>query len=159
MDAGSLCRWVDPAYIKIYEQVFSGYPENHDSWNLGLPKDAIQDIFKGPAHSSITRSFQGWTALTQTAPREGTLLVYPNLEASMAYMMLRPFFKPPAHSDGVMDASKWTLDESGFFPGTEKPESQRLSRSSHPHLRLEECLLHVPPMKAGDTVWWHADVR
>ncbi|KAK1995203.1 DUF1479-domain-containing protein [Colletotrichum falcatum] len=59
----------------------------------------------------------------------------------------------------MMDASKWTLDDTtSWFPGTFKTESQRLSRSSHPHLRLDECLVHIPKMEPGDTVWWHTDV-
>jgi hypothetical protein len=86
------------------------------------------------------------------------LLVYPNVAVTMAYVLLRPFFKPPTNPEDLLDASKWTIDESGSFPGTKKPESQRLSRTSHPHLRLEECMVHIPPMEAGDTVWWHSDV-
>jgi hypothetical protein len=158
IDAGSLCRWADPQYRKVYSKVFAGEPDTHDAWDLGVRKDADQDLFKGGAHSTVLRSFQGWTALTRAAANEGTLLLVPNLPTTLAYMLLRPFFKPPQDEADIMDASKWTLDESGAFPGTMKPDSQRLSRSSHPHLRLEECLVHIPTMAAGDTVWWHTDV-
>jgi hypothetical protein len=59
----------------------------------------------------------------------------------------------------VMDASAWTFDSAGcWFPGTFKNDSQYLSTSSHPHLRLKQTLVHAPPMEAGDSVWWHADV-
>lgn len=159
IDAGSLCRWAEPQYRKVYAQIFSGNPEAHDAWDLGVRKNADQNLFQGGAHSTVLRSFQGWTALTRTAPNEGTLLLVPNLRTTLAYMLLRPFFKPPHEEDDIMDASKWSLDDSGAFPGTMKPDSQRLSRSSHPHLRLEECLIHVPQLSAGDTVWWHTDVR
>ncbi|KAL2877053.1 hypothetical protein SGCOL_007674 [Colletotrichum sp. CLE4] len=158
IDAGSLARWADAAYREVYGNIFSGKPEMHDPYDLSLRKAANQELYPGVAHSSVFRSFQGWTALTRTAPREGTLLVYPSVTSAVAYMVLRPFFKPPVDSADVMDASKWTLDESSYFPGTFKTQSQRLSRSSHPHLRLEECLIHVPKMEPGDTVWWHADV-
>ena len=58
-----------------------------------------------------------------------------------------------------MDASKWTFDPTTpWFPGTFRAESQRLSVTSHPHLRLRDCLIHIPQMKPGDTVWWHADM-
>ncbi|KAI1343266.1 hypothetical protein F5Y15DRAFT_229161 [Xylariaceae sp. FL0016] len=158
IDAGSLCRWADPQYRKVYEKVFSGQPEAHDGWDLGARMDANQDLFPGSAHSTVLRTFQGWTALTRTAPNEGTLLLVPNLPATLAYMLLRPFFKPPEDPSRVMDAAEWTLDTGAVFPGTMKPQSQRLSRSSHPHLRLEETLVHIPEMMPGDTVWWHTDV-
>jgi hypothetical protein len=159
IDAGSLCRWGDAAYRKVYGHIFGGEPEKHDAWDLGLRKDAVQDMYQGQAHSTVLRTFQGWTALTRAAPNEGTLLVMPNLNTTLAYMLLRPFFKPPTDVADIMDASKWSLDDTASFPGTMKPQSQRLSRSSHPHLRLEECLVHVPTMEAGDTIWWHTDVR
>ncbi|TDZ38077.1 Uncharacterized protein C8035_v007729 [Colletotrichum spinosum] len=159
IDAGSLCRWADKTYRNVYSNIFAGEPGLHDCYDLGLRKAADQELYPGIAHSSVFRSFQGWTALTRTAPNEGTVLVYPNVAAVVSYVMLRPFFRPPSEPADVMDAKKWTLDESsGWFPGTFKMESQRLSRSSHPHLRLEECLVHVPRMEPGDTVWWHADV-
>lgn len=48
--------------------------------------------------------------------------------------------------------------DTGSFPGTFKRQSQRLRRTSHPHLRLQECMVHVPALQSGDTFWWHADV-
>ncbi|KAG7406272.1 Uncharacterized protein YbiU [Fusarium oxysporum f. sp. rapae] len=145
IDAGSLCRWADPTYRKVYDEIFSGRPEYHDAYDLDARKNANQELYKGPAHSSVLRTFQGWTALTPTAPREGTIMIYPNVKTVIAYLLLRPFFSPPKDPDYIMDAEKWTFDDStGWFPGTMEPESQRLSRLSHPHLRLEECLIHMP---------------
>ncbi|KAM0329456.1 hypothetical protein ACHAQA_004765 [Verticillium albo-atrum] len=159
IDAGSLCRWADAGYRKVYDNIFAGRPEEHDCYDLGLRKLANQEMFPGMAHSAVFRSFQGWTALTPTAPREGTIMVYPNVDSAIAYMLLRPFFAPPSDPADVMDAEKWTLDTTtGWFPGTTKPDSQRLSRASHPHLRLEECLVHMPQIRAGDSVWWHSDL-
>ncbi|KAI1046564.1 hypothetical protein LB505_014149 [Fusarium chuoi] len=159
IDAGSFCRWADPTYRKVYDEIFFGRPEDHDAYDLEARKGANQELYKGPAHSTVLRTFQGWTALTPTAPREGTIMIYPNVKTVIAYLLLRPFFRPPKDPDHIMDAEKWTLDDSsGWFPGTMKPESQRLSRSSHPHLRLEECLIHMPEVQPGDTVWWHCDV-
>jgi hypothetical protein len=160
VDAGSLCRWADPTYRKVYESIFSGEPEHFDPYDLSVRKEADQTLYEGVAHSKVLRTLQGWTALTPTAPREGTIMFYPNVKTVIAYILLRPFFRPPAGQEAdIMDAEKWTIDDStGWFPGTFKAESQRLSRSSHPHLRLEECLVYAPPVKAGDTVWWHCDV-
>ncbi|KAJ5359444.1 uncharacterized protein N7496_011857 [Penicillium cataractarum] len=160
IDAGSLSRWADPTYRKVYESIFSGNPEKFNPFDLSVRKDANQALYEGMAHSKVLRTFQGWTALTPTAPREGSIMFYPNVKTVIAYMLLRPFFQPPADPGvDIMDGENWTIDGStGWFPGTFKAESQRLSRSSHPHLRLEECLVYAPPVKAGDTVWWHCDL-
>ena len=159
IDAGSLTRWADPSYRHVYHEVFSGRPEQLDIYNLGTRKDARQDLFPGIAHSSVLRTFQGWTAFTPTCAGQGTILVYPNASWAIAYVILRPLFTAPADPEEVMDASKWTIDRtSAWFPGTFKADSQRLSRSSHPHLRLEECMVAMPPIEPGDTVWWHTDV-
>ena len=29
---------------------------------------------------------------------------------------------------------------------------------SHPHLRLDECIVSVPKVNPGDTAFWHCDV-
>jgi hypothetical protein len=159
IDAGSLARWADPAYRAVYHQIFSGNPELHDCYNIELRKQANQAYYAGQAHSAVLRSFQGWTALSRNAPGEGGLLLYPNVEVVIAYLLLRPFFTPPADEAKIMDACEWTFSiDNAWFPGTFKEQSQLLSPSSHPHLRLQECLVNLPPMKAGDTVWWHADV-
>lgn len=159
IDAGSLARWADPAYRKVYHHIFSGNPELHDCYNIESRKSANQYHFPGPGHSTVLRSFQGWTALSRNAPWEGGLLLYPNVEVVLAYLLLRPFFTPPADETKIMEASEWAFDcDNAWFPGTFKEQSQFLSPSSHPHLRLKECLINLPPMKAGDTVWWHTDV-
>ena len=33
-----------------------------------------------------------------------------------------------------------------------------LTPESHPHLRLDECMISVPKVKPGDAVFWHSDV-
>jgi hypothetical protein len=87
------------------------------------------------------------------------LLLYPNVKTAIAYILLRPLFTPPAEAKDIMDASKWTLDtDNGWFPGTWKEDSQNASPSSHPHLRLRECMVNIPAMKPGDTIWWHCDM-
>lgn len=158
IDAGSLCRWADEGCLKTYDKIFAGMVNEHDCYDLGVRQDANPELFPGFAHSSVFRSFQGWTALTPTAPREGTIMVYPNVANAVAYMLLRPFFAPPTDPSEIMDAEKWTFDETGWFPGTIKASSQKSSRSSHPHLKLEQCLVHMPKLQPGDTVWWHSDV-
>ena len=161
IDAGSLCRWADPVYQSFYSAVFSGHPELLDIYDLTMRKDANQAMFPGSAHSRVFRSFQGWTALTSAGPGEGSLMLYPNVKWTIAYLLLRPFFRAPDSDseEDVMDAGKWTFDpETPWFPGTFRADSQLLSPSSHPHLRLRECMVGIPKMNPGDTVWWHADM-
>jgi hypothetical protein len=87
-------------------------------------------------------------------------MVHPNLNSTIAYVMLRPFFQLPQSKDAdIMDPHNRTLsEEDGWFPGKFKEQSQRLSQLSYPHLRSEDYLVHMPTVKAGDTVWWHCDV-
>ena len=158
IDAGSLSRWADPTYRSYYAAVFGGHPEDLDLYNIGLRQDAKQALFESSAHSSVLRAFQGWTALTGAGAREGSLMLYPSVKWGISYVLLRPFFKETTDGD-VMDASKWTFDpETPWFPGTFRENSQMLSPTSHPHLRLKECMVSIPKMNPGDTVWWHADM-
>jgi Protein of unknown function (DUF1479) len=126
-------------------------------YNLGTQKDAKAAYFLGVAHSRVLRAFRGWTALTSAGAGAGLLMLYPNVKWSIAYLILRPFFQGPANGD--LDPEKWTLDlQTPWFPGTFHDQSQQLSPSSHPHLRLPECMVHIPTIQPGDTVWWHADM-
>lgn len=157
VDGGSLCRWADEEYLKTYDAVLSGKPEDYDPYETEHRKNANMAMFPGGAQCSVFRAFQGWTALTPCKPGEGGLMLVPNVKIVTAYMILRPFFKMP--EDGSWeDSEKWELDASAWFPGTYRWDSQLLSPTSHPHLHLEETLMSCPEMKPGDTIWWHADV-
>ncbi|KAH7363810.1 hypothetical protein BKA65DRAFT_590247 [Rhexocercosporidium sp. MPI-PUGE-AT-0058] len=161
IDAGSLCRWVDPTHREVYAEIFAGNPEKHDCYDLEKRKDAKQSIFGQSYSSSVLRAFQGWTALTGAGKSEGSLVLYPDVKTSIAYILLRPFFKPPTSTNetDIMDGSKWTFDISDpWFPGTFRNDSQYASPSSHPHLRMTECMVNIPKMNPGDTVWWHCDM-
>jgi len=58
-----------------------------------------------------------------------------------------------------MDANKRKLDiDNGWLPGTWKDDSQNASPSSHPRLRLRDCMVNIPRMHPGDTVWWHCNM-
>ena len=159
IDAGSLSRWADPAYRSCYDAVWSGHPEELDLYDLTKRQYAKQAAFPGSAHSRVLRAFQGWTALTTAGPGEGSLMLYPSVKYAMAYLLLRPFFAPPAEGSDVMDYRSWTFDATTpWFPGTWRDHSQALAPSSHPHLRLRECIISIPRMEPGDCVFWHCDV-
>lgn len=87
-------------------------------------------------------------------------MLYPDVKTAVAYV-LRPFFSPPEveKAEDIMDASKWTFTpNSPWFPGTFRNASQMASPASHPHLRLEECMVSIPKMQPGDSIWWHCDM-
>jgi hypothetical protein len=158
IDAGSLSRWADPTYRSCYDAVWSGHPEDLNLYDLTKRQYAKQAAFLGSAHSRVLRAFQGWTALTSAGPGEGSLMLYPSVKYTTAYFLLRPFFSPPTTGD-VMDCALWTFDTTTpWFPGTWREQSQKLSPSSHPHLRLRECMICIPKMNPGDCVFWHCDM-
>lgn len=159
IDAGSLCRWADPKYQDTYAKIWAGRPEQWDPYDLSIRKEANQAFFPGQAQSTVMRTFQGWTALTQAGAGEGSLLLYPDIRWSIAYVLLRPFFQPPALDEDKMDPDKWNFDvEDPWFPGVWKHTPQELSPGPFPHLRMKDCLVNIPTMYPGDTIWWHTDV-
>lgn len=160
IDGGSLSRWADPEYLKVYDRIFSGHPEAYDPYDLTHRRNANPALFPSGVHASTLRNFQGWTALTSCGPGEGGLMLLPDIKVMTAYMMLRPFFSQPEEPGEWREADKWTIDngETAWFPGTRRWDSQLLSLESHPHLNMEKTLVSMPEMRPGDTIWWHADV-
>lgn len=54
-----------------------------------------------------------WCALSETAPHEGTLELFPNVILSNAYTILRPFFRLKATAESPYDVNSW---EFGQYP-------------------------------------------
>ena len=86
MDAGTVERWIDPGYQKVYENIFAG------DWRKYDPFDAKHRLetreIPSPAVCSMFRTYQGWTALTRQGPKDGTLRLIPIAEG-IAYVLLR----------------------------------------------------------------------
>ncbi|KAF9890076.1 hypothetical protein FE257_006237 [Aspergillus nanangensis] len=159
IDSGGLCRWTEPMYRSVYTDVFEGNPDKQNCYDMHKRKDADQGFYSDNSQATVLRCYQGWTALTPTAKDEGTIILYPNVSLVMAYVLLRPFFQPPEDATKIMDPQEWTYNPTGtWFPGAQVNGKLELSPASHPHMRFEENFLHIPPLEAGDTVWWHSDV-
>ena len=80
VDAGSIDRWIDPAYHgTVYRHVFGGDLEDYDPFEA-WGRTEIQEI-PSPAVCSMFRTFQGWTALTRQGPNDGTLQLLPIADA------------------------------------------------------------------------------
>jgi hypothetical protein len=138
MDAGTVERWIDPGYQKVYENIFAG------DWRGYDPFDATHRLntqeIPSPAVCSMFRTYQGWTALTRQGPKDGTLRLIPIAEG-IAYVLLR------ALQDDVDEA-----DLCGAAPG------RALSVSPEWHSDLIAGLVSIPEVMPGDTVFWHTDI-
>jgi Protein of unknown function (DUF1479) len=138
VDGGSVERWLDENFRKVYRHVFSGNWENYDPYDAAYRPDARE--VASPAVCSMFRTFQGWTALTRQGKGDGTLQLIP-IANSMMYVLLR------ALQDDVPE------DElCGAAPG------RALSINPQYHSLLIEALSSIPLMEPGDTVFWHSDV-
>lgn len=138
MDAGSYERWVDPAFQKIYQDVFSGNWQNYNPWLASYRTQTVE--YPSPAVCSMFRTFQGWTSLTPQGPKDGTLQLIP-IANSITYLLLRAL-----QNDVAMD------DLCGAEPG------RALRADDHWHPELMQGLISIPLVNPGDTVWWHPDI-
>jgi hypothetical protein len=138
MDAGTIERWIDPGYQRVYAKVFSG------DWRGYDPFDATHRLeteeIPSPAVCSMFRTYQGWTALTRQGPKDGTLRLIPVAEG-IAYVLLR------ALQDDVPET-----DLCGAKPG------RALGVSQEWHPEMMAGLVSIPEVQPGDTVWWHTDI-
>ena len=138
MDAGTVERWIDPGYQKVYENIFAG------DWRGYDPFDATHRLntheIPSPAVCSMFRTYQGWTALTRQGPKDGTLRLIP-IAQGIAYVLLRPL------QDDVNET-----DLCGAAPG------RALGVSPEWHPDLIAGLVSIPEVMPGDTVFWHTDI-
>jgi Protein of unknown function (DUF1479) len=137
-DGGSVERWCDPSYQRVYGEVLFGEPTRYDPFEADY-RISTEEI-PSPAVCSVFRSFQGWTALSQQGPGDGTLQLIP-IANLMGWMILRAL-----RSDVAAD------DLCGAKPGKAMPFDERW------HGVAKEALVSIPRVQPGDTVWWHNDL-
>ena len=103
--------------------------------------------------------------MSTTGPGEGTLKVNPLLRKATAYFLLRPFFQPIRGSSDTglafLDAENWQLEDqtTPVLQGAIPSNCQELDEALHPHLRLEDTMVHIPQVRPGDYVAWHCDSK
>ncbi|KAH8110499.1 DUF1479-domain-containing protein [Phellopilus nigrolimitatus] len=165
IDGGGIERWEDANFRSCYNDILNGEWEKHDPYDLAGRLNAKISLYGRPGQASVFRTFQGWISLSETAPTQGTLKVFPDLTLSNAYLILRPFFhlKKKLVSDDPLDQQNWEFDISTpDFPGIFERDGgffgPRLTPQSHPHLRLSESMTSVPLVRPGDMIFWHCDV-
>jgi hypothetical protein len=138
MDGGSVERWIDPAFDAVYRHVFSGEWERFDPFDAAY-RTAVKEI-PSPAVCRMFRTYQGWTALTEQGPGDGTLQLLP-IARGVAYLLLRALLDDvPADS------------LCGAQPG------RALGLIDRWHAPLRAGIVSIPKMFPGDTVWWHPDL-
>ena len=137
-DAGSVERWTDSSYQKIYNEIFSDKFENFNAFNAKYRDRTIE--FESPAVAHVFRTFQGWTALTEQGPKDGTLQLIP-ISKAMAYVLTRALLEDVPENE--LCGSK---------------VGKALSVNETYHSLLLEGLISIPTMYPGDTIWWHPDV-
>ncbi len=138
VDAGSVERWLDPAYRRVYRHAFSGDWRAYEPFD-GAFRTETREI-PSPAVCSKFRTFQGWTALTAQGAGDGTLQLVP-IAVGILDLLLRPLL-PDVPEDELCGAQ----------PG------RALSPVPEWHEALLPALSPIPRVEPGDTVWWHPDV-
>ncbi len=137
-DGGSIERWCDPSFHRVYHEVFFGDINSYDPFQAA-GRTQTEEI-PSPAVCSVFRTFQGWTALTQQGPGDGTLKIIP-IAGAMAWMLLRAL-QPDVAPDDLCGASA----------------GRALAANAQWHQALLEAEISIPVVEPGDTVWWHPDV-
>jgi hypothetical protein len=138
MDAGTVERWIDPGYQRVYARVFEGDWRGYDPFD-GTHRLETEEI-PSPAVASVFRTYQGWTALTRQGPKDGTLRLIPIAEG-ISYVLLRAL-QPDVPEDALCGAA----------PG------RALGVSPEWHADLLAAQVSIPEVMPGDTVWWHTDI-
>jgi Protein of unknown function (DUF1479) len=138
MDAGTVERWIDPGYQRVYGEVFAGNWRRYDPFD-GTHRLHTREI-PSPAVCSMFRTYQGWTALTRQGPNDGTLRLIP-IAQGISYVLLR-----------ALQADVAETDLCGAQPG------RALSVSPEWHSDLLAGLVSIPEVQPGDTVFWHTDI-
>ena len=114
----------------------------------------------------MLRMFQGWLSMSTASAGEGTLMVNPLLGKATAYFLLRPFFQPrkgPTEVFGsdFLDSDNWHLEAetTSVLQGAVLANAQELNAALHPHLELQNTMVHIPQVRPGDYVAWHCDSK
>jgi len=138
MDAGSVERWIDPGFQRVYEAVFAGNWREYDAFDAAHRLET-QEI-PSAAVCSMFRTWQGWTALTRQGPNDGTLQLIPVVEG-IVYVLLRALQEDVAEDD---------------LCGAAAGRALGVDATWHPD--LIPGLVSIPEVQPGDAVFWHTDI-
>ena len=162
IDGGSVERWEPNGYGLggVYDHIFAGNWESHDPWDMTSRIPVKSNLYNCHGGCSMYRMFQGWMAMSEIGGGEGHLKICPMIREATAYFLLRPFFEPIG-DQGDLGKGNYRMEEevSSMLQGAVPGSGQELNEVMHPHLELEETMVHVPRVRPGDYVAWHCDSR
>ena len=138
IDAGTLDLWLKPEYQRAFHHLFDGTIEQFDPWSAAHRTTGGQ--YPGTTMTSVFRTFQGWTALSDMDHDQGVLHTVPIPEA-IAYLLLRPL-----------------LDDVDAHDMCGVTVSRAFSVNHRWHTPLLAAASGIPDVRAGDSVWWHCDL-
>jgi hypothetical protein len=138
LDAGTLDLWMTRENQQAFRHLFDGTVEDFDPWSAAHRTSGPQ--FVGSTKTSVFRTFQGWTALSDMDHDQGVLQSIPVVDV-IAYLLLRPLL-----ADVPLD------DMCGVAVGRAFPMSEQW------HSPLMPALAGIPDVRAGDSAWWHCDL-
>ena len=138
IDGGSVERWIDPSFHKVYREVFFGDLAKYNPWDAHF-RTQTKEI-PSPAVCQMFRTYQGWTALTKQGPGDGTLNIVP-ITRTIAWLLLR------ALADDI-PANELCRAKAG----------RALGIFEEYHELVMDAYVPIPTVNPGDTVWWHPDI-
>jgi len=138
IDGGSVERWLDPSFQKVYRNVFFGDLAAYNPWDAQFRTQTNE--IPSPAVCRMFRTYQGWTALTRQGPGDGTLNIVP-ITRTISWLLLRAL-------DDDVPASELCCAKPGRALGIFKEY----------HDLILDAYVPIPTVNPGDTVWWHPDI-
>jgi hypothetical protein len=132
LDSPAAGGWRIVENQQVFEPLLRDGADAHDPWDA-----AHRTGFEvtSPVGSTVFRTFQGWTALSDMQPSDGVLHLAP-VPAAAAYRVVH----------GI--AGELGLDGEPV-PAPVRDRGDEL---------VERALVPIPAVAPGDTVWWHGDV-
>jgi hypothetical protein len=118
---------------RVFAPLLTGGLDRYDPFDAA--HRTVEEVVS-PAGSTVFRTFQGWTALSEMRPDDGVLHVVPIPEA-IAYRFVHGL-----------------AGELGLIDGEPVPAPRR-DRGDE---LLQRALVPIPAVEPGDTVWWHGDL-
>jgi Protein of unknown function (DUF1479) len=135
-DAPAVGGWRYLENQLVFADLLAGGPGSYDPWDAAHRTTLADPSIVG---TTVFRTFQGWTALSEMQPADGVLHVAPILDA-VAYRYVAGL----AGELGVGEGA-------GAVPG---PAPHR----DHGDDLVRSALVPIPAIEPGDSVWWHGDL-
>ncbi|KAG6382200.1 hypothetical protein JVT61DRAFT_851 [Boletus reticuloceps] len=172
IDGGSVERWEDTAFRRVWTKILCGGQsgwESFDPFDATWRVNAKQDLYNAPyvwnpfSRVLILLSWiVSWLPISLYYPgsmfrRRTKFMICSNAGTSARsfgvgkYRHGQPLTKAVNVS---LAAEDWEINlEGSEFPGSVPGKAQELHEATHPHLRLAETMVSIPKIDPGDQVY------